>query len=92
MFACLKGPGDGLLMSRRDAGEIKQFWMSAVRDKAYVVFETMEAAEAARQALYSLQWPEGMRTSLRPKYILLLPCLLCCLEAKRKDCFLHSHL
>lgn len=49
------------------AGELKHFWMSSVRDKAYVVFETLEAAEAARQALHSLEWPEGMRTSLRPK-------------------------
>ena len=56
-----------LLRLQWDAGKLKQFWMSGVRDKAYVVFETMEAAEAARQALYSLQWPEGMRTSLRPK-------------------------
>lgn len=48
-------------------GEVKQFWMSAVRDKAYVVFETSEAAEAARQAVHSLEWPERMRTSLRPK-------------------------
>ena len=48
-------------------GEVKQFWMSAVRDKAYVIFDTQESAEAARQAVHSLEWPERMRTSLRPK-------------------------
>lgn len=50
-------------------GEVKTFWMSGVRDKAYVVFETEEAAEKARQAVHGLEWPERSRTSLRPKFI-----------------------
>ena len=44
--------------------------MSSVRDKAYVVFDSEEAAEKARQATHGLEWPERSRTSLRPKYIL----------------------
>lgn len=46
---------------------MKTFWMSSVRDKAYVIFQTEEAAEKARQAVHGLEWPERSRTSLRPK-------------------------
>lgn len=48
-------------------GEVQSMWMPTIRDRAYVLFETEEAAEAARQGTHGLEWPHGNRTSLRPK-------------------------
>jgi hypothetical protein len=49
------------------AGEITGFWMTRIKDRAYVVYATEEQAEATRHAVTGIEWPLGNANSLRPK-------------------------
>lgn len=49
------------------AGDITGFWMTRIKDRAYVVYATEEQAEATRHAVSGIEWPLGNGNSLRPK-------------------------
>ena len=48
-------------------GEITGFWMTKIKDRAFVVYATEEQAEATRHAVTGIEWPLGNGNSLRPK-------------------------
>ncbi len=49
------------------AGTVTNLWMPGIKTHAYAVFSSKEEAEATRQALFDLEWPEGRQNKLRPK-------------------------
>ncbi|CAL8462331.1 g1864 [Coccomyxa elongata] len=52
-----------------DTGEITGFWMTKIKDRAFVVYATEEQAEATRHAVMGIEWPLGNGNSLRPKFV-----------------------
>ncbi|EIE24121.1 hypothetical protein COCSUDRAFT_65753 [Coccomyxa subellipsoidea C-169] len=52
-----------------ETGEITGFWMTKIKDRAYVIYATEEQAEATRQAVTGIEWPLGNGNSLRPKFV-----------------------
>eukprot|EP00884_Botryococcus_braunii_P005742 jgi/Botrbrau1/15169/Bobra.0149s0034.1 len=50
-------------------GTIKELWMPNIKTHAIAIFSTVEEAEATRQALWDVEWPEGRNNTLRPKFL-----------------------
>lgn len=52
--------------------------MPSIKNLAVVVFQTAEAAEAARQATHGRSWPDnGVKNSLRPRRAPGWTCCFC---------------
>lgn len=41
--------------------------MPSIKTHAFAIFESVEEAEATRQALWDVEWPEGRNNTLKPK-------------------------
>jgi hypothetical protein len=51
-------------------GRVQGFWMDQIKTHCYVVYESVEQAEATRRALYGLQWPPGIsHKTLQPDFV-----------------------
>ena len=68
----------GLLHCMPGAGEVAGFWMTKIKDRAYVVYASEAQAEATRNALSGLEWPLGNGNSLRPKCAPSFVCMAQC--------------
>ena len=42
-------------------GDIAKFWMDSIKTHCYVQYTTEEQANATREAVYNLVWPQGGR-------------------------------
>lgn len=50
-------------------GSLQAFWMPSIKDKAYVVFSTVEEASKCRKGLWKLQWPPSSTKVLEPQFV-----------------------
>lgn len=52
------------------AGTVKDLWMPSIKTHAFAIFGSVEEAEATRQALWDVEWPDGRNNTLKPKCVL----------------------